>query len=76
MSTGNECSAVARLGTKLGEPYLKTLETQNCQDILISRTVCPWRGDEFMAKNERQEASNNIHIHCLILIKLQGCCRL
>ncbi len=25
-----------------------------------------------MAKNERQEASNNIQIHCLILIKLQG----
>ncbi len=25
-----------------------------------------------MAKNERQEAPNNIHIHCLILIKLQG----
>ncbi len=25
-----------------------------------------------MVKNERQEASNNIHIHCLILIKLQG----
>ncbi len=24
-----------------------------------------------MVKNERQEASNNIHIHCLILIKLQ-----
>ncbi len=24
-----------------------------------------------MVKNERQEASNNIHIHCLILIKLR-----
>ncbi len=29
-----------------------------------------------MAKNERQEASNNIHIHYLILIKTSGFCSL
>ena len=38
--------------------------------FLISRTVCPWRGVEIRAKNEKQEMSNNIHIHSLILIKL------
>ncbi len=32
----------------------------------VARAMNLWR------KNERQEAPNNIHIHCLILIKLQG----
>ncbi len=38
---------------------------------MISQTVCPWRGDEVMARIERQEVSNKVHIHCLILITLQ-----
>ena len=38
--------------------------------FLISRTVCPWRGVEIRAKNEKQEMSNNFHIHFLNLIKL------
>ena len=38
--------------------------------FLISRTVCSWRGVEIMARNEKQEVSNTIHIHFLILIKL------
>ncbi len=29
-----------------------------------------------MAKNERQEASNNIHIHCLIFDQTSGFCSL
>ncbi len=37
----------------------------------MSRTVCPWRGDEVMARIEIQEVSNKVHIHCLILITLQ-----
>ncbi len=60
------------IATKLGEHDLKTLGMQNCQDIFDISNGLPVAGDEFMAKNERQEASNNIHIHCLILIKLQG----
>jgi len=38
--------------------------------FLISRTVCPWRGVEIRAKNEKQEMSNNINIHYLSFIKL------
>ncbi len=38
---------------------------------MIYRTICPWRGDEVMARIEIQEVSNKVHIHRLILITLQ-----
>ncbi len=41
------------------------------RDFFISRTVCPWRGNEVMARIEIQEVSNKVHIHFLILITLQ-----
>ncbi len=41
---------------------------------MISQTVCPWRGDEVMARIEIQEVSNKVHIHCLILITIQWFC--
>ncbi len=44
---------------------------QLAEGFLISRMVCPWRGDEVMARIERQEVSNKVYIHCLILITLQ-----
>ncbi len=61
------------IATKLGDTW-----SQDIGDAKLPRyfwyleRFARGEGDEFMAKNERQEASNNIHIHCLILIKLQG----
>ena len=41
--------------------------------FLISRTVWPWRGNEFMARKGKQEVCYNFCIHWLIFMKLHEC---